>query len=114
MKQEEVKDLPVFGQESLEQLVQEILAPLYQGKRHQALLGAQGALSVPFVKDILADLELLYHAETAKKVTVPDFQASGDVDRTITCSHKTNMKRSFWRKSGQTLSASSMKRLPNK
>lgn len=56
---------PIFAQESLEKLVQEVLLPTLQGKRHNALMSGGPALAVQYVKDALPELERLYAVETA-------------------------------------------------
>ena len=59
VKSAEQAEYPIFAQESLDKLVQDILIPLFTGKRMQSLMSQnQGQqLQLPFVKDVLPELE---------------------------------------------------------
>ena len=57
---EEKPKFPIFGSESLDKLGLDILIPLHTFKRHSSLTGTTAALAVPFVKDLLPELEQLY------------------------------------------------------
>ena len=60
-------ELPVFGQPSLEKIVQDILAPLYDGTRYQNLISVSrgtAPLQVQFIKDLLPEIDGLYAKET--------------------------------------------------
>ena len=65
VKSAEQAEYPIFAQESLDKLVQDILIPLFTGKRMQSLMSQnQGQqLQLPFVKDVLPELERMYKLE---------------------------------------------------
>ena len=58
---------PLFAQESLDKLLNEILIPMYTYKKHSGLLGGGSPLGVPFVKNLLAELENTYAQEQARE-----------------------------------------------
>ena len=58
---------PLFAQESLDKLLNEILIPMYVYKKHSGLLGGGSPLGVPFVKNLLAELENTYVQEQARE-----------------------------------------------
>ena len=58
---------PLFAQESLDKLLNEILIPMYVYKKHSGLLGGGSPLGVPFVKNLLAELENTYAQEQARE-----------------------------------------------
>ncbi len=79
----EVKEHPIFpdfGYESLERLVQEVLAPTLSGKRHNNLMNATNPNQIGFVRMISPDLEHLYAPQTAQRRAVPTSAAGELVD----------------------------------
>ena len=58
---------PLFAQESLDKLLNEILIPMYVFKKHSGLLGGGSPLGVPFVKNLLTELENTYAQEQARE-----------------------------------------------
>lgn len=58
-------DAPIFAAESLDKLVSDILLPVMLGKKTAALVGYNTPLAVPFIKDLLPELEHLYKMEMA-------------------------------------------------
>lgn len=64
-------EYPVFGHESLERLVGELLVPVLAGKRHSSLMNATQPLALTFVKTLLPELEQLYISETTTRSDAP-------------------------------------------
>ena len=74
-------EMPIYGQECVERLVQEVLLPLMAGKKHTSLFSGGAALSLPFLKAILPELEQLYFCEdAAAAVPTEKHGSSTDLD----------------------------------
>ena len=56
---------PVFSAASVEKLVSEILLPLMLFKKHGSMIGYQTPLGVPFVRDLLPEVDTLYQGDLA-------------------------------------------------
>ncbi len=64
-------EYPVFGHDSLERLVGELLLPALVGKRHSSLANATQPLALAFVKTLLPELEQLYISEATTRSDAP-------------------------------------------
>ncbi|CAE7714171.1 unnamed protein product [Symbiodinium sp. CCMP2592] len=64
-----VRDItyPMFAQESADKLTTQVLIPLFNYKKHGALMGGGSALGVVFVKQLLPELEAMYAQEQARQ-----------------------------------------------
>ena len=83
---EAVVELPIFGAESLDKLVNEILGPTMLGKRLTSFVNQNDPLTVPFVRDALSMIEQIYRLELAAmslKVTSTS-SGSGNSVATVT------------------------------
>ena len=82
---EAVVELPIFGAESLDRLVGEILGPTMLGKRLTSFVNQSDPLTVPFVRDALPTIEQTYRSELAAmslKVTESS-SGSGTIAATV-------------------------------
>lgn len=60
---EEPEEIPLFAQGSLDKIVQLIILPIYQHKKHNCM-GANGSvLTLMFIKELLPELEQAYNIE---------------------------------------------------
>lgn len=57
--------MPIFASETMDKLMSDVLWPLFSFKKHAALSGGGGALGLPFVKDLLPQLEQMYSSEVS-------------------------------------------------
>ena len=57
----------MFAQESADKLTTQVLIPLFNYKKHSAVLGGGSALGVVFVKQLLPELEAMYGQEQARQ-----------------------------------------------
>jgi len=71
-------EFPVFAQSSLDKLLTDVLVPLFTFKKHSGLHTGVAALSIPFVKELLPELEQLYKSETAT-IALGESKPRGDV-----------------------------------
>ena len=71
---EAVVELPIFGAESLDKLVNEILGPTMLGKRLTSFVNQGDPLTVPFVRDALSVIEQIYRSELAAMSLKDDSQ----------------------------------------
>ncbi|CAK0856763.1 unnamed protein product [Prorocentrum cordatum] len=58
---------PILGEGTAEKLNSEILLPTMLNKKFQAFLGHPTALAVPFIKDMLPELDQLYQVDVAER-----------------------------------------------
>ena len=61
---------PIFASEFLEKITTEILIPTLNYKKFQTFLGQTSPLTVPFVKDILVELDSMYAHERAREMAI--------------------------------------------
>jgi hypothetical protein len=73
----EQKPVPIFASELLEKLTTEILMPVLTFKKHQSLLAQVTPLAMPFVKDMLPELDSMYAMERASAMAAA--RASSDM-----------------------------------
>ena len=62
--------MPIFASELLDRLTSEILVPVLTFKKHQSLFAQTTPLAMPFVKDILPELDAMYAMEKAQAAAI--------------------------------------------
>ena len=83
---EAVVELPIFGAESLDKLVNEILGPTLLVKRLTSFVNQGDPLTVPFVRDALSVIEQIYRSELAAMSLTVTTASSGSGDNVATVS----------------------------
>lgn len=68
----EPPDFPMFASETLDRLLNTILVPIMTHKKHSSLTTTGGALSIPFIKECLPEIEQLYKVEVQAKVSAAE------------------------------------------
>ena len=87
--EDEEIEYPIFAQESLEKLAHQLLIPLMTFKRHMALTGRCAPLALPFVKELLSELDARYQEDIAHHTKMgtggraDDTQAAAQADHEI-------------------------------
>ena len=84
--------LPIFAKESLDKLTSDILNPLYLNKKFQSLHGHASPFNMPFVKDLLPELDQMYTMEMAialPKASMPANEGGSAMldDMSMACDH---------------------------
>lgn len=79
---------PIFAAASAEKLSQDILLPLMLFKKHGSCIGNQTPLGIPFIKDMLPELDALYQQDLMEQkaqenLSRGDAEGSRDTDMAI-------------------------------